>query len=72
MAQHAHALASFGTPVGVGLFSNIRTQFAARRRRALERARLRRELESYSDRQLSELGMSRFDIPAVLDGQFGR
>ncbi len=72
MAQHAHALASFGTPVGTGLFSNVRAQFTARRTRMLERARIRRELESYTDRQLSDLGLSRMDIPAVLDGAYSR
>ena len=70
---HAHAMASFGSPVGFGgLFRNASTQFAAFRSRSAERARIRRELESYSDRQLSDLGLSRLDIPAVAAGQYAR
>lgn len=36
------------------------------------RARARMELESYTDRQLQDLGLSRADIPAVVAGQYGR
>ena len=70
---HAHAMASFGTPTGFsGLFQNIGTRYRAFRNASLEQARIRRELESYSDRQLSDLGLSRLDIAAVAAGHFAR
>jgi uncharacterized protein YjiS (DUF1127 family) len=70
---NAHALASFGTPVGVGgLLRNLGTLFAARRHQMAERARIRRELESYSDRELSDLGLGRGDIDAVASGLYIR
>lgn len=37
-----------------------------------ERARVRQELGCYSDRELSELGLSRSDIPAVAAGHYAR
>ena len=37
-----------------------------------EIARITRELSSYSDRQLADLGFSRADIPDVARGFFGR
>ncbi|GAB0113122.1 DUF1127 domain-containing protein [Acidisoma sp. C75] len=37
-----------------------------------ERARLVRELETYSDEELGELGLSRLDIPAVAAGSYRR
>jgi len=71
--NHAHAMASFGTPVGAGgLFHNFGALFSARRGQMTERARIRRELESYSDRQLRDLGISRFDIDAVAESRYGR
>lgn len=70
---HANAMASFGSPVGAGgFFAQFGALVAARRGRAIERARIRRELNSYSDRQLSDLGLSRFDIEAVAAGRFQR
>ncbi len=36
------------------------------------RARARHELEAYSDRQLMDLGVSRSDIPSIVDGTFAR
>jgi len=36
----------------------------------LEIARITRELQSYTDRQLTDLGMSRADIPDVARGTF--
>ncbi|WP_419730741.1 DUF1127 domain-containing protein [Lichenicola sp.] len=37
-----------------------------------KRARVRNELYCYSDRELSDLGFSRSDIPAVAAGQYTR
>ena len=70
---HAHAMASFGTPVGAGsLFRNFGALINARRNQNSERARIRRELESCTDRQLSDLGLSRLDIEDVANGRYGR
>ena len=70
---HAHAMASFGAPTGFGgLFQNVGARYRALRSASIEQARIRRELESYSDRQLSDLGLSRLDIPAVAAGHFAR
>jgi uncharacterized protein YjiS (DUF1127 family) len=37
-----------------------------------ERRRIARELSTYSDEELSEFGLSRYDIPAVAAGTFRR
>jgi uncharacterized protein YjiS (DUF1127 family) len=39
---------------------------------ARERRRIARELSTYSDAELGELGFSRHDIPAVAAGNFRR
>ena len=70
---HAHAMASFGTPVGAGgLFHNFGSLFTARRNQNSERARIRCELEGCTDRQLSDLGLSRLDIEDVVHGRYSR
>ena len=74
---HAHSMASFGSPVGAsGLAHNFAalfgSRFSARRSQMIERARIRRELDSYSDRELRDLGISRSDIEAVANGRFAR
>ncbi len=70
---HAHAMASFGTPTSFGeLFRSIGTRYRAFRSLSAEQVRIRRELESYTDRQLSDLGFSRLDIPSVAAGHFVR
>ncbi len=70
---HAHAMASFGSPVGNGgFFRNIGATISARRNQMSERARIRRELETCTDRQLGDLGLSRFDIEDVVNGRYGR
>ena len=70
---HAHAMASFGSPAGNGsFFRSIGATISARRSQMNERARIRRELESCTDRQLGDLGLSRFDIEDVVNGRYGR
>lgn len=44
-------------------------RFARKRR---ERARLIAELDSYSDNELNDLGISRVDIPDLIDASLGR
>ena len=71
--SNGHALASFGTPLGTtGLLRNLFAQVAQRRQQTAERARVRRELQSYTDRELWDLGLSRFDIEAVVQGRHSR
>ncbi len=52
------------------------TETASRLRRWTARrnevARVRVELESYTDRQLVDLGISRSDIPAIAAGEWRR
>ena len=66
-------LTSSLNPAGSGLnlaelTSRVR-RWSAQRNKA---ARLRVELESYSDRQLIDLGISRADIPAIAAGEWRR
>jgi uncharacterized protein YjiS (DUF1127 family) len=49
-----------------------RQRFAAWRAKRAYRARIARELNSYTDRELVDLGIQRADIPAVLNGTFRR
>ena len=73
MTQNAHAFASLGTPQTRGrLFASIVASLAARRSRSRARAQIRRELQSYTDRQLNDLGLSRIDIDDVVHGRFRR
>ncbi len=71
--SHAHSMASFGTPVSnTGAMAFLTQRYRAFRIQQTERARIRRELESYSDRQLLDLGISRADIPSVAAGEYAR
>ena len=49
-----------------------RERFAAWRAKRAYRARIALELNSYTDRELFDLGIQRADIPAVLNGTFKR
>ncbi|HEX3982727.1 MAG TPA: hypothetical protein VHX12_03445 [Acidisoma sp.] len=50
----------------------LRAHISARVSTLRERRRIARELSTYSDGELAELGFSRFDIPAVAAGTFRR
>ena len=68
---HTHPMASFGTPLGAGaLLRDLAALFSARRVRMAERARIRRELESYSDRDLRDIGIVRSDIDSIASGRY--
>ncbi len=54
---------------GVG-FGSIGARFKRWADDRAVRRRLERELQSHSDRDLAELGMSRSDIPDVIRGTF--
>lgn len=62
------------TPQGPLGFGAMVQRFGARRERARTRrreiARITRELQTCTDRELGELGLSRADIPAVARGTF--
>ena len=49
-----------------------RERFAAWRAKRAYRARITRELSTYTDRELFDLGIQRADIPAVVNGTFRR
>ncbi len=50
----------------------LRARFEARMAVVNERRRIARELSTYSDDELAELGFSRFDIPAIATGAYRR
>lgn len=50
----------------------LRTRYAVQMTAVRERRRIARELETYSDEELAELGFSRLDIPAVAAGTYRR
>jgi uncharacterized protein YjiS (DUF1127 family) len=51
---------------------SLSLRFQAYRAEAQRRRRIARELSTYTDAELGELGFSRFDIPAVAAGTFRR
>jgi len=52
--------------------SDRRARFGAWREKRAYRARITRELNAYTDRELFDLGIQRADIPAVVNGTFRR
>jgi uncharacterized protein YjiS (DUF1127 family) len=50
----------------------LRQMIAERRAERAERMQLARELNAYSDRELSELGFSRADLPQIEAGTYAR
>ncbi|MCB8880825.1 hypothetical protein ACELLULO517_11320 [Acidisoma cellulosilytica] len=51
---------------------SLRARFDAQMAVVGERRRISRELMTYSDDELAELGFSRFDIPAIASGSYRR
>lgn len=51
---------------------NLNLRFQASKEAARKRTQIRRELSTYSDDELGEFGLSRFDIPAVAAGTYRR
>jgi uncharacterized protein YjiS (DUF1127 family) len=63
------------SPAGHGFAARVHSlnlRFQAYRAEARERNRIVRELSTYSDDELCELGLSRCDIPAVAAGTHRR
>ncbi len=52
--------------------SERRAQFAEWRAKRAYRARIARELNTYTDRELFDLGIQRADFQAILNGTFRR
>ena len=50
----------------------LNLRFQAYRAEARKRSQITRELSTYSDDELAEFGLSRFDIPAVAAGTYRR
>lgn len=53
-------------------FGALAERWAAFRAASRERSRIERELNSFSDAELHELGLFRSDIPAVANGTYRR
>ncbi len=53
-------------------FRSLNLRFQAFKAAARERNRIMRELSTYSDDELGELGLSRCDVPAVAAGTYRR
>ncbi len=71
--SQAYASSTAGSASGLGsAYRSLRLAVAKSIAERRVRARARRELESYSDRQLRDLGISRSDIGSVVDGSFAR
>jgi uncharacterized protein YjiS (DUF1127 family) len=68
----SHVLNSAEGLVAADRPASLKARFLAWRARRRERARIARELLSYTDRELFDLGISRADIPAILDGTYRR
>lgn len=58
---------SFHGPA-TGMWMDTMQRVGAWRQRRASRARTARELATYTDRELFDLGISRGDIPAVING----
>jgi uncharacterized protein YjiS (DUF1127 family) len=69
-STHTH-INHFSVPI-MNRLAQAYAGFTARRAQRAERARIIRELESYADHELFDLGISRGDIEAVADGRFRR
>ena len=68
----AHVLDSTAGLAATDRPASLKARFSAWRARRQERARIARELLSYTDRELFDLGISRADIPAIINGTYRR
>jgi uncharacterized protein YjiS (DUF1127 family) len=67
-----HVLNSAADLVSADRPVSLRARFLAWREKRRQRARMARELMSYTDRELLDLGITRSDIPAIINGTFRR
>ena len=56
----------------VAFAAQLMADYKEERRIAAEQARVREELNSYTDRELAEMGFCRSDIPNIADGTYAR
>ena len=68
----SHVLNSAAGLIAADRPVSLKTRFLAWRERRRERARIARELATYTDRELLDLGISRTDIPAIINGTYRR
>jgi uncharacterized protein YjiS (DUF1127 family) len=71
MASHSLAAAAAGFASG-GRRMGLRQRLSALIEHRRERARIARELQSCSNRELFDLGISSGDIPAIINGTYRR
>jgi uncharacterized protein YjiS (DUF1127 family) len=72
MATIAHSNSRVTGHSLAGRIRGLAVNFLAYRAAARERNRIVRELSSYTDAELGELGFSRYDIRAVAAGTYRR
>jgi uncharacterized protein YjiS (DUF1127 family) len=74
MASHVLNIASqdFGADAPAARWLTLMQRFADWRATRRRRARVALELQSYGDRELEDIGVTRADIPAVVAGTFQR
>jgi uncharacterized protein YjiS (DUF1127 family) len=70
-AATSQAVDFLGLTILAGSVKRFVAFLRTERDRAREALRITRELNTYTDRQLAELGLSRLDIRAVAAGTFG-
>ncbi len=71
----SHVIESIGnSPFGgvAHAFHAARERLAAYRAEQAHRSLIARELAAYSDRDLCDLGISRSDVPAIVNGSYRR
>ncbi len=69
---HATSFTSSSTTTSPALFRQAMNLFRQRVAEYQARGRMRAELNSYSDRHLADMGLSRSDIEDVVRHQFAR
>jgi uncharacterized protein YjiS (DUF1127 family) len=72
MASHVIDTTRTSTHGSTSVWTETKQRFSAWRRQRATRARITRELATYTDRELFDLGITRADIPAVINGTYRR
>ncbi|MBN9508789.1 MAG: DUF1127 domain-containing protein [Alphaproteobacteria bacterium] len=73
MGSHVlHDAAGFAPGSVASRWTKLSRRIADWRERRRRRAQITRELLSYTDRELFDLGITRGDIPAVINGTYRR
>jgi uncharacterized protein YjiS (DUF1127 family) len=72
MASHVIDTTTNTAHDAASLWAETTLRFSEWRRKRASRARVARELATYTDRELFDLGISRADIPAVINGTYRR